>query len=67
MTDNTGKTRRIKPSFSLGQAHYDLLKQIVAKTRRPMAEEMRIMIEDRAAALGMPVDPKSFALAEGQR
>ena len=55
-----------RASFSLEDEYQELFRQITLKTRRSMTDELRIMIDARAMALGMtpvnPVDPKSSGL-----
>lgn len=56
-----------RASFSLEEEYQELFRDISAKTRRSMTDELRMMIDARAQALGLkpvsPVDPKSLALA----
>lgn len=51
-----------RASYSLEEEYQELFRQIAATTRRSMTDELRIMIDARAAALGLkpvqPVDPK---------
>lgn len=53
-----------RASFSLEPDYIELLRAVADQTRRPMTEELRIMIDARAAALGLdpvrPIDPKPF-------
>lgn len=58
--------KRQRVSYSLEPAYQDLFKEITDKTRRNMTEELRLMIDARAASLGLEpishVDPKSSGL-----
>lgn len=58
-------TKGTRATYSLEQDYQDLLRLIATKTRRSMTDELRIMLDARAAALGIkpinPVDPKSFS------
>ena len=60
------KAKVNRASFSLEDEYQELFRQITQKTRRSMTDELRIMIDARAMALGMspvnPVDPKSSGL-----
>jgi hypothetical protein len=55
-----------RASFSLEDEYTELFRQIAKKTRRSMTDELRMMIDARAVALGLKpvneVDPKSSAL-----
>ena len=52
-----------RASFSLEDEYQKLFEEIVNKTRRTRTEELRLMLDARAAGLGLepvrPVDPKS--------
>ena len=54
-----------RASFSLEDEYHDLFRQIAKKTRRSMTDELRMMIDARAMAVGLDplneVDPKSLA------
>ncbi len=54
-----------RASFSLEEEYQQLFRKIVQLTRRSMTDELRIMLDARAAALGLkpvqPVDPKFSA------
>jgi hypothetical protein len=58
--------KKYRPSFSIGREHDELLRIIIKRTRRTMTEEIRVMIEDRAKAIGLDVDvllsPKAEAV-----
>lgn len=60
------KAKVNRASFSLEDEYQELFRQITVKTRRSMTDELRMMIDARAMALGMtpisPVDPKSSGL-----
>lgn len=60
MADNTATKRA---SFSIGEDYMQKFNEISEITRRSMTEELRLMIDARATALGIvpvkPVDPKS--------
>ena len=53
-------------SYSLEKEYQELFREIAAKTRRNMTDELRMMIDARAMTLGLepisPVDPKSSGL-----
>lgn len=53
-------------SYSLEKEYHELFKAVAAKTRRNMTDELRMMIDARALAVGLEplneVDPKSFGL-----
>lgn len=44
---------RSRASFSLEDEYIDLLQKIAAKTRRSMTDEVRLMIDLRAAQVGL--------------
>ncbi len=54
-----------RASFSLENEYQELFRQIATKTRRSMTDELRMMIDARAMAVGLKplneVDPKSLA------
>lgn len=56
-----------RASFSLENEYQELFRQIAKKTRRSMTDELRMMIDARAMAVGLKplneVDPKSSASA----
>ena len=56
-----------RPSFSLEPEYAELFREIATQTRRSMTDELRLMLDARAMALGLepinPVDPKSSAPA----
>ncbi len=60
------KARVPRASYSLEEEYQELFREITERTRRSMTDELRMMIDARAAALGLdpvnPVDPKSFGL-----
>ena len=60
------KAKVNRASFSLEDEYQELFREITLRTRRSMTDELRIMIDARAMALGMtpvnPVDPKSSGL-----
>lgn len=53
-------------TFSIEEEYLDLLREIVALTRRNQTDEFRLMLDARALSLGLdpihPVDPKFSAL-----
>jgi hypothetical protein len=55
-----------RASFSLELEYQELFRKISDKTRRNMTDELRVMLDARAIALGLepiaPVDPKSSGL-----
>lgn len=55
-----------RASYSLEEEYQELFREITERTRRSMTDELRMMIDARAMALGItpinPVDPKSFGL-----
>ena len=57
------KIKRV--SYSLEDEYQELFRKITSRTRRSMTDELRVMLDARAAALGLepvnPVDPKSSA------
>lgn len=61
MADNAATKRA---SFSIGEDYMQKFNEISEITRRSMTEELRLMIDARATALGIvpvkPVDPKSL-------
>lgn len=66
------KTPVKRASFSLEDEYQNLFRSITELTRRSMTDELRMMLDARAATLGLtpikPVDPKSSAsLLEGAR
>lgn len=54
-----------RASFSIEEEYQEKFKEISKATRRSMTDELRLMIDARAMALGIepiaPVDPKSSA------
>lgn len=60
----TGRAKRV--TYSLEPVYQDLLREISFVTRRPMSDELRMLIDARAQILGLTpvnvVDPKSSAL-----
>lgn len=60
------KKRVSRASFSLEDEYQELFRAITEKTRRSMTDELRMMIDARAEAIGLEpisrVDPKPFGL-----
>ena len=56
-------TKRV--SYSLEGEYQELFREITSLTRRSMTDELRVMLDARASALGIepvnPVDPKFSA------
>ncbi len=57
-------TKIKRASFSLEQEYHDLFREIARRTRRSMTDELRMMIDARAMAIGLEplheVDPDSY-------
>lgn len=50
-------------TYSLEPDYQDLFRRITAKTRRSLTDELRLMLDARAEALGIePINPVDFAV-----
>lgn len=65
MTEEKQKKPVKRVSYSLEDSYQELFKAITGKTGRSLTNELRIMLDARAATLGLTpikeVDPKSSA------